>query len=1147
VEVFAPKASAAIVRNQNDADFKRPGQRQWTNKVFFEDPDRALAGELLTQSDAERFAALKDDLAARFAAKSKRGKRSGESEFNASRRPLPRFLLSLGRERVFAYDAKRRETLDAPRAELGENVEFFLPLAGIERYEIEADAPADVRASEKMARVFDQIVLDNPTARRDDPRSLNLFFARLLFCFFAEDSGIFPGEKYFADIFKNKRNLEATPAEFLARVFDSFDVDKSDAAAVAALPKYARELPYVNGALFRERGAIPALSKKTCDLIDECAALDWSVVNPDIFGSMFQAVARAETRAGLGQHYTSVPNIMKVAGPLFLDELNEAFDAAGDDGKKLRALWDRIAKIRVFDPACGSGNFLIIVYKRLRALEMEILEKLKIFEGLTRIRLTNFFGIEIDDFAALGAPEDDGLWTDVPLDTLRAGQFTEGRRTLCKSLNSDLDDVRRVIDAEKALDAVLAAPGETLDFPIQGPAELDRAVAALDSAAKIGAFRPEWLLSDAPNYLAETAAELDAAAERQAEYRRLRAEANAAQGKLCELLPALELAIAPQLDDVESVKRLFAQIKNSPVVAVYREKNFLPNLTEAEKKYDGFTRARARAAQIRAELARAFEPGILDFQEFDDIFNRFKTDYRLGPLNFIKKQYRDDVKTIRRFLLDSRTKTPGGFLAETLRQIAELKRLDAEIAPMEKEWRSLLGTENPDGEIDFKKMRETRAALFAAADKLVALHALLLEENAKNADQTARFGEFNDGLKTDWPRVRAAVERTQKLQTALGDVEKYRAFVARLGAEPDFAERCADAAKKITDAEEILQAARDARRFAPELSATAAEALLLKRLESAQGDDFVRRLEIREAAEKCAKLGLDPFIEAARADGVAPDALSNAYKKAFFSAILSDAAAKREALSHFYRSKRERLVEEFCDLDRKQFEFAGAAIRRVLLARMQRAEFATKDEVKILQHETKKKRRIKPLRKLFGEIAHLLGVVKPCVMTSPLAVSKYFESPALKFDVVIFDEASQVRVENAVGSIVRGEQIIIAGDSKQLPPTNFFQKSNLDADEYDSEDAPEEIDETGAFESILDEAEAADVPKVQLLWHYRRRCESLIAFSNEKFYENKLVTFPANFLDSQDWGVDFVRVPDGVWLGAKDGNPREAERVAERK
>lgn len=314
-----------------------------------------------------------------------------------------RFAIATDYKRFMAYDTKTQDTLDVPLSELSQNWDFFLPWLGREKYIAQEENPADVAAAEKMGKIYDEIVKTNPDfLTAEYQRALNLFLTRLLFCFYAEDSNIFEGENAFTKLIDEQTNEQGEGMnEFLADFFASLDVeDKEKKAALF------QKFPYVNGSLFSEKTPVPIISGKARKLIIECGRQDWQKINPDIFGSMFQAVSENGSRATLGQHYTSVPNIMKVLKPLFLDSLYEAFEKVKDDPKKLRLFWQRLTKIKFFDPACGSGNFLIIAYKQIRLLEIEVVKRLDVLEEKTNLQLKgsnillkNFYGIEIDDFA----------------------------------------------------------------------------------------------------------------------------------------------------------------------------------------------------------------------------------------------------------------------------------------------------------------------------------------------------------------------------------------------------------------------------------------------------------------------------------------------------------------------------------------------------------------------------------------------------------------------------------------------------------------------------------------------------------------------------------------------------------------------------
>lgn len=267
------------------------------------------------------------------------------------------------------------------------------------------------------------------------------------------------------------------------------------------------------------------------------------------------------------------------------------------------------------------------------------------------------------------------------------------------------------------------------------------------------------------------------------------------------------------------------------------------------------------------------------------------------------------------------------------------------------------------------------------------------------------------------------------------------------------------------------------------------------------------------------------------------------FRKRFFELLLE----KTEFSSKYYnysRSEHDQVVSDFKNYDRNTRKISAAVIRHKLLNEMpSMTGFSTyssahNGEIGLLKRELNKKTRLMPTRRLIESLPVLLPLLKPCMMMSPLTVSSYFgKNPSLKFDIVIFDEASQVKPEYAVPAIVRGKQIIVAGDSKQMPPTRFFDAA-IDQDEYLAED---EIDDSD-LESILEEI-SVKLPDVYLNWHYRSKDESLISFSNNKFYNSRLFTFPSTDIDNKDTGVSFIYCENGLW-NSKSGNIPEAELVA---
>lgn len=328
----------------------------------------------------------------------------------------PRFIIVTDYETLLAYDTKTDDSLDTELLNIINHYDFFLPLAGMEKTTFADENPADVKASLKMAKLYDELQKNNHFETKEDIHALNVFLTRLLFCYFAEDTNIFPDNAVTNSISSHTALDGSDVDSYLSRLFKIFNIPQNQREANT--PAYLDAFPYVNGGLFRDEYAIPKFTTKSRNILLEIGQLNWSQINPDIFGSMIQAVITPEHRGGMGMHYTSVPNIMKVIEPLFLDELYSEFEKAYDNKTKLQDLLNRIAKIKIFDPACGSGNFLIIAYKKLRGLEIEILKRINALSNIkqgdlfgksktqlsflslaSRIELTQFYGIELDDFA----------------------------------------------------------------------------------------------------------------------------------------------------------------------------------------------------------------------------------------------------------------------------------------------------------------------------------------------------------------------------------------------------------------------------------------------------------------------------------------------------------------------------------------------------------------------------------------------------------------------------------------------------------------------------------------------------------------------------------------------------------------------------
>lgn len=392
-----PKSSITLLQKGNLNLSKIEGEISWKEKVFFKPVFNQDLHAVITQMQSH--------------VKNKQ-----------------RFVIVSDFKILLAIDTKTNDSLDIDFMALNKHFDFFMPWAGIEKATHKKETEADVKAAEKMAKLFDEIKKDNPDNSPDFIHSLNVFLSRLLFCYFAEDTEIFTKDLFSHSIKNHTQTDGSDLANYLDKLFDVMNLPPNDKARLA-LPDYLQKFPYVNGGLFAKPIKSPNFTRRSRQALLDSGSENWSKINPDIFGSMIQAVITPEHRGGLGMHYTSVPNIMKLIEPLFLNELNQEFTNAKHEPRKLNNLLARISKIKIFDPACGSGNFLIIAYKELRILEIKILQQLQTLqqaatgfekfqqelelipvkqltlaaqykqELFSRIELAQFYGIELDDFA----------------------------------------------------------------------------------------------------------------------------------------------------------------------------------------------------------------------------------------------------------------------------------------------------------------------------------------------------------------------------------------------------------------------------------------------------------------------------------------------------------------------------------------------------------------------------------------------------------------------------------------------------------------------------------------------------------------------------------------------------------------------------
>lgn len=343
----------------------------------------------------------------------------------SSKKSKPRILIATDFEELAAKDIQTADTLNISLKDLPAYVDFFLPWNGVEKVDYAKENPADIKAAARFTRLYDELRQINQFSdQTTEEKEFNLFLIRLLFLLFAEDTEIMP-KGIFTNAIKTRSAEDGSDLDNLInKIFASLDV-----ANRSNQEKWLQEFPYVNGKLFTKAHTALVFDRKTRKLIIEAGELlNWNEINPDILGAMIQTVASKEQRSVSGMHYTSVENIMKVIKPLFLDDLTASYqnlvDKINENEDKditdktrrenrstfireLESLLDRISNIKFLDPACGSGNFLIITYKEIRRLEVKILKSLRElrqdrtidFFEISKISLNQFYGIELDDFA----------------------------------------------------------------------------------------------------------------------------------------------------------------------------------------------------------------------------------------------------------------------------------------------------------------------------------------------------------------------------------------------------------------------------------------------------------------------------------------------------------------------------------------------------------------------------------------------------------------------------------------------------------------------------------------------------------------------------------------------------------------------------
>ncbi len=439
------------------------------------------------------------------------------------------------------------------------------------------------------------------------------------------------------------------------------------------------------------------------------------------------------------------------------------------------------------------------------------------------------------------------------------------------------------------------------------------------------------------------------------------------------------------------------------------------------------------------------------------------------------------------------------------------------------------------------------SAVIEQANIILEIHDAVAEKD-ETEELTSLFGNRYTGNFTDWQGILNDIELIEKYS-----VEKYnenmRSFINQVSADKERRD------ESLADISEIIKL-RDM--IEPGL-VYLGNLFPASSFENQHIQDVIAKvnschngieelncwLDYVDAKSVCDELGLSNFAnEIARLDNSVFD-VYDSFQKGFYTQWINEHIAENSDVRSFRKSTHEVSLDQFVKIDKKQFDYSRDRIRQNVIDSFpdKYSLRGASSEVSTLLHEMEKKRRVKPLRQLFKEIPHLLLTLKPCLMMSPLSVAYFLNAQDYHFDLVIFDEASQIFPQDAIGAIFRADQVVIAGDTKQLPPTNFFSSSTSNNnDDYDDND--DEYLEEEYYDSILEET-ASVLPNRTLLWHYRSKHEHLIAFSNKEIYKNQLVTFPSNRVLEPDSGVEFIHVKDGYYESGKRNNILEAKKCVE--
>lgn len=583
-----------------------------------------------------------------------------------------------------------------------------------------------------------------------------------------------------------------------------------------------------------------------------------------------------------------------------------------------------------------------------------------------------------------------------------------------------------------------------------------------------------------------------------------------------------------------------------PCYAIWSKLN---NQSTVTSHYDSAKKNVENYNAIRQEIASIYENEIFSV-DFDAMYLRFKSDY-VSALRFFKPRYWSDKKLIQSLSRERGRKMSDDEIFELLNQLRHMsefrKWMDENADSLTAVFGELYQKEDTNFS-DLKKLLDAYTLMQTCIESLNGLRIIVAQNEAHAPTLRQHYESFYSGLGTDWNMIREALDWAVIFRGAISGYSGYgETFLRYICSSDEKISLCKTYSEHIEQC--LAHIAPDFEWFlelfqSPDEWYDMLMPVLAERLDKCANNlaALEEWIDFCTARNHCCELGLEEYVHQIEASCIDSASIVPIFQKRFFRLWLDSVLPMYPAVANFRRKTQEAVIDEFKQLDKLQFAIARSRIRSKLINGLPSLDHFTSgvDEVSTLKRELSKQRRIMPIRRLFRTIPNLILALKPCLMMSPLSVSLFLEADSFTFDTVIFDEASQVCTENAIGAILRGKQVIIAGDSKQLPPTNFFSAAVSDGD-FD-EDIDDEYDDSNAYESILDEAVL--LPERTLLWHYRSRHEHLIAFSNAKIYHGNLITFPSNVDRAPNMGVEYTYVPSGFYdRGGRKGNVIEAEQV----